>query len=99
MHKQGGREVSLGYESEQNTEGPVIWEGVLMLERHHFAATMVNIGSGNNYQWMVNLGEILYEEKDICMSLKCLPTELLITYKGKKLTNHRVEKLDYTLAG
>ena len=84
MNKRGGREVSLGYKSKQNTEDPVICEGVLKLENHHFAAIIVNIGSGNNYQWMVNLGEIFYEEQDICVSLKCLPIELLITYKGEK---------------
>lgn len=35
----------------------------------------------------------------ICMFLKCLLTELFITYKGEKLSNHTVEKLDNTLAG
>lgn len=71
----------------------------MKLENHHFAAIVVNIGSGNNYQWMLNLGKIFYEEQGICMFLKCLPTELLITYKGEKLSNHRVEKWDDTLAG
>lgn len=42
---------------------------------------------------------IFYEEQGICMFFKWLPIELLITYKGEKLSNHTVEKLDNTLAG
>ena len=52
----------MGKKGKQNTQGPVKCEGVLKLENHHFAAFIVNIGSDNNYQWMLKLREIFYEE-------------------------------------
>lgn len=38
-------------------------EGVWELEPHHFASITVKIGSHKNYQWMLNLVEILVRSK------------------------------------
>lgn len=38
---------------------------------------IVNMGSGNSYQYVLNQGEMFEEELDIFCVLTCLPTELV----------------------
>lgn len=54
---------------------------VLKLE-NCFAAIILKIESGNNYQWMLNLEEIFYEEQDICI-FKVFPHRIAYYLQGR----------------
>lgn len=58
---------------------------MLELENQHLSAywsqkhIKLKIGSGKSYHWMLNIEGNFYEEQDVFMILKCIPTYLLVT--------------------
>ena len=61
------------------------------MESYHFSSITVNIGSGKNCQWMLNLEGNLDQEKDISLVLKYLFTDCSLIMRGKKQFNYAVE--------
>lgn len=47
----------------------------LQEKTQHSATIKVKTGSGENYQWILNLGRNSDKEQDICMVLKCSPID------------------------
>lgn len=61
-------------------------EAGLELENQHFVTFIVKTGSGNNHQWMLNLGDMFDEERDIYMVTKHFPPDCFLAARLQKVT-------------
>lgn len=56
-------------------------EWILEFGNRHFATITVKAGPGKNHQQILNVGG--HSEEDVCMILKCLPTDCFQIQRGK----------------
>lgn len=56
------------------------------LENQHFVTFIVKTGSGNNHQWMLNLGDMFDEEWDIYMVTKHFPPDCFLAARSQIVT-------------
>lgn len=61
----------------------VMWRECWSWNHEHVVAMVVKFRSGKGHQWMLNLGGHFDEGQDICMVLKCLPTDYLLDVREK----------------
>lgn len=79
----GGR----GFHWQKNTGCQMVnVEAGLELENQHFVTFIVKTGSGNNHQWMLNLGDMFDEEWDIYMVTKHFPPDCFLAARSQIVT-------------
>lgn len=62
-------------------------EGMMGIENHHLANTIVTFVEGGNHQWILKISGQKYDEKKqaLCMVLKYLSTRYLLITVGKRV--------------
>lgn len=65
-------------------------EGMLEIDNHHLANTIVTFVEGGNHQWILKISGQKYDEKKqaICIVLKYLSTRYLLIIVGKRVALH-----------
>lgn len=76
----------------------IIVEGMRELENHHLTSIMIQIESGNNHHWKLNLRGIFDQEQDIFMVLESVSPQIVYLVARKtKNYNCTVKKLSNIL--